>query len=123
MSYLNNPKLTPFAQTLRKSMTVQEKHLWYDFLKKLPVTVNRQKTIGVYILDFYIASHRVCIELDGPIHRYGARPEHDRNRDAYLRENEISVYRFSNEDIEKRFPEVCEKILGVLGLTREDLRK
>ena len=45
-------------------MTDEEKHLWYDFLKKLPLTVNRQKNIGNYIVDFFIASKSLVIELD-----------------------------------------------------------
>ena len=56
MQYKYNKKLVTNAQELRKNMTPEEKHLWYDFLKKLPVTVNRQKNIGNYIVDFYIPS-------------------------------------------------------------------
>jgi len=47
-----NERLIPVSQHLRKNMTPEEKHLWYDFLKKLPVTVNRQKVIDNYIVDF-----------------------------------------------------------------------
>ena len=65
MQYKYNRKLVANAQKLRKNMTPEEKHLWYDFLKKLPVTVNRQKNIGNYIVDFYIPSARLVIELDG----------------------------------------------------------
>ena len=46
-------------------MTKEEKHLWYDFLNLLPVTVNRQKIIGNYIVDFFCASAKTVIELDG----------------------------------------------------------
>ena len=49
-------------------MTPEEKHLWYDFLKKLPITVNRQKSIGNYIVDFYISSADLVIEIDGAQH-------------------------------------------------------
>ena len=49
-------------------MTGEEIHLWLDFLKKLPVTVYRQKNIGNYIVDFFIASKRVVIEIDGLQH-------------------------------------------------------
>lgn len=56
-----NKKLVPIAQELRKNMTPEEKHLWYDFLKKLPITVNRQKNIGDYIVDFYIAKSNIVI--------------------------------------------------------------
>ena len=44
-------KLKPHAQKLRREMTKEERKLWYDFLKSLPVTVKRQKIIGGYIAD------------------------------------------------------------------------
>ena len=55
MNQTSNPKLKRNAQKLRREMTKEERHLWYDFLKQLPVTVNRQKVIGHYIVDFYCA--------------------------------------------------------------------
>ena len=56
--------LTINSQKLRKNMTKEEKHLWYDFLKQLPITVNRQRKIKKYIVDFYISSAKLVIELD-----------------------------------------------------------
>ena len=56
MNPSRNPRLTANARTLRKHMTPEERHLWYDFLKDLPVTVNRQKVLGRYIADFYCAA-------------------------------------------------------------------
>jgi len=53
MNDTRNPKLNENARQLRKNMTKEEKHLWYDFLKQLPCTVYRQKIIGNYIVDFY----------------------------------------------------------------------
>ena len=55
MNKTNNPKLKTNAQELRKNMTKEERHLWYDCLKELPITINRQKVIGNYIVDFYCA--------------------------------------------------------------------
>lgn len=49
-------------------MTKEERHLWYDFLKGLPVTIHRQKVIGNYIVDFYCASSNLVIEIDGSQH-------------------------------------------------------
>lgn len=68
MNEISNPKLTGISKTLRKNMTKEERHLWYDFLKDLPVTVNRQKVIGDYIVDFYCATAKIVIELDGSQH-------------------------------------------------------
>ena len=50
MSYKRTKALVGTAQKSRKQMTDEEKHLWYDFLKKLPITVNRQKNIDNYIV-------------------------------------------------------------------------
>lgn len=63
-----NHALVGNAKVLRKNMTKEERHLWYDCLKQLPVTVHRQKVIGSYIVDFYIASVKIVIELDGSQH-------------------------------------------------------
>ena len=69
MPYDYNKGLKDNSQSLRKNMTPEEKHLWYDFLKLLPVTVNRQKSIGNYIVDFYIHSKKLVIEIDGIQHK------------------------------------------------------
>ena len=84
MNKINNPKLTGISKYLRKNMTKEERHLWYDFLKTLPVTVNRQKVIGNYIVDFYIASARIVIELDGSGHNLPSNKKEDAERDAEL---------------------------------------
>ena len=49
-------------------MTKEERHLWYDFLRTLPVNFYRQKVLGSYIVDFYCASAKLVIELDGSQH-------------------------------------------------------
>ena len=97
-------------------MTDEEKHLWYDFLKKLPVTVNRQKNIGQYIVDFYIATKKIVIELDGSQHAEDEQWEKDTVRDDYLQKIGITVLRFSNVSIHQKFDEVCQKILRHLDL-------
>ena len=105
-----NSKLVPKAKQLRKTMTKEERHLWYDCLKHLPVTVHRQKVLGPYIVDFYIATQKIVIELDGSQHY---EPEHqikDVQRDAYLKEQGYQVLRYSNADINYRFRDVCDDI-------------
>ena len=92
-------------------MTPEERHLWYDFLKSLPVTVNRQKVIGRYIVDFYCAKARLVIELDGSQHYDPENQTFDADRDAWLKSLGLTVLRFSNADIHSRFQSVCETIL------------
>lgn len=92
-------------------MTKEERHLWYDFLKNLPVTVNRQKIIGNYIVDFYCAKAKIVIELDGSQHYFKQGSKNDSIRDEYLNSLGIAVLRYSNLDIKKNFSGVCDDIL------------
>ena len=112
MNRKHNPSLTANAKVLRKNMTKEERHLWYDFLKQLDVTVRRQHVIGSYIVDFYIASAKLVIELDGSQHYED--PASDQIRDAYLSSLGILVRRYSNSDINRQFSAVCEDILEII---------
>lgn len=93
-------------------MTKEERHLWYDFLKTLPITVHRQKVIGNYIVDFYIASKKIVIEIDGTQHFLVVGKEKDAIRDEYLKTQNITVLRYSNYDINHNFDAVCDDILN-----------
>ena len=68
MSLEYNKELIPRAKELRKNMTRQEKHLWYDYLSAYPVRFQRQKTIGSVIVDFFCAKAKLVVELDGGPH-------------------------------------------------------
>ena len=92
-------------------MTKEERHLWYDFLKSLPQTFHRQKVIGNYIVDFYCASAKLVIELDGSQHYEESDKNADLARTAFLESLGLKVLRYSNSDINRNFPGVCEDIL------------
>ena len=102
------------SQNLRKGMTKEERHLWFDYLKGLPCTVNRQKVIGSYIVDFYIDSAKLVIEIDGSQHYEPKGITLDAVRDAYLANRGLAVLRYSNADVNQRFDAVCEDILNRL---------
>ena len=106
-----NAKLTFNARELRKGMTPQERHLWYDFLKGLPITVHRQKVIGSFIVDFYCASAKLVIELDGSQHYEPEGKAADVQRDCALRDLGLTVVRYSNPEIDRNFEGVCLDIL------------
>ncbi len=116
MIYKYDKNLTPYAQRLRKDMTKEEKHLWYDFLKTLPFTVNRQKVIGGFIVDFFIAEKRVVIEIDGSQHFEEDHLISDKQRDKELYDLGITVLRYTNNDINKRFNSVCQDISNKLNI-------
>ena len=117
-----NKKLVSTARTLRKNMTPEEKHLWYDFLKRLPCNVRRQHNIENYIVDFYIAEKKIVIEVDGVQHASPEHSETDARRDAALENWNISVLRYTNHQIKTQFPSVCADILNHLGLAFSDLK-
>ena len=114
MNDLYNKKLVPNSRVLRKNMTKQERHLWYDFLKDLPCTVRRQKVLGPYIVDFYIADAKLVIELDGSQHYEDENTVADRQRDAYLKGQGITVLRIPNNEVMQNFSGVCEYIIDLL---------
>ncbi len=117
-----NKKLVSNARTLRKSMTPEERHLWYDFLKRIPLNVRRQHNIENYIVDFYIAEKKIVIEVDGIQH---TSPEHkaaDAERDKVMANWGITVLRYSNESIRRNFDAVAEDILRKLNLNFSDLK-
>ena len=44
-----NKNLISRAKELRKEMTPQERHLWYDFLRYYPIKIYKQKVIDNFI--------------------------------------------------------------------------
>ena len=98
------------ARTLRKNMTKEERHLWYDFLRDLPVMVHRQKAIGSYIVDFYIAQAKLVIELDGTQHYDLKNMQVDKKRDTYLQSIGLSILRIPNNQVKENFRGVCQEI-------------
>ena len=82
---MNQDSLMRNARSLRRNMTVEERKLWYQFLRDLPVHFRRQHVLGKYIVDFYCHSRKLVIELDGSQHYEDAGRAADTARDAWLR--------------------------------------
>ena len=118
-----NKDLVSNAQALRKNMTPEEKHLWYDLLRRLPMKAHRQYNIGNYIVDFYIPKKQLVIEIDGIQHLTEEHKEKDQARDNFLGEQGLKVLRFSNESIRKNFADVCQVILNHIDVNFEDLKE
>ena len=91
-------------------MTKEERKLWYEFLKTLPVTIHRQKVIGNFIADFYCAEAGIVIELDGSGHYEEEQKKKDKEKEIYLNSLGIRVLRYTNLDVLINFEGVCEDI-------------
>ncbi len=110
MQRKHNKRIVPAAKMLRKNMTKEENHLWYDYLRTYPVRFLRQRVIGQYIVDFYCAAAKLVVELDGSGHYTENGKKHDEERTAFLEGYGLKVIRITNTEIHKNFRGVCEYI-------------
>ena len=122
MQYKHNKQLTPFAKQLRKEMTKEERHLWYDFLRSYPVRFNRQKVLGRYIADFYSAEAKLVIELDGSQHYEDEAVAKDAERTAFLKNYGLRIIRIPNNEVSRNFRGVCEYIDAAVRQSLSQLR-
>ena len=117
-----NKQLVPLAKQLRKVMTKEERHLWYDFLRLYPVRFSRQKVLGKYIADFYCAEAKIVIELDGSQHYEKENMQKDAERTAFLESYGLKVVRIPNNEISRNFRGVCDYIDTVVKQSLSQLR-
>ena len=105
----DNTKLEK-ARKLRRKMTPHERKLWYLFLRKYPVKIYKQRIIDKYIVDFYCASAKLVIEIDGSQQYEEQGQTYDKERSAVLDSYGLKVIRYSNREIDREFSAVCEQI-------------
>ena len=120
MERKHNVDLTINARNLRKNMTKEERHLWYDFLKIYPVRFLRQKVIDNYIVDFYCHSARLIIELDGSQHYEEKGLLKDKIRTEIIEQRNLTVVRIPNNEVNRNFEGVCQYIDNTV---KESLRQ
>ena len=110
MSIPKNNNLLENARYLRREMTPHERKLWYMFLRYYPVKIYKQRIIDSFIVDFYCASAKLVIELDGSQHYEEQGLAYDAKRTAILESYGLKVIRYSNYDIDRNFEAVCDQI-------------
>ena len=116
-----NNRLLNVARILRRNMTRQEKHLWYDFLRYYPIKIYKQRIIDNFIVDFYCHNARLIIELDGSKHYTNQGKVYDKARTEIFEKYGIYVLRFSNKDIDNNFEGVCKMIDRAINERMENL--
>ena len=122
MQRKHNSQLVPFAKQLRKEMTREERHLWYDFLRDYPIRFSRQKVLGRCIADFYCAKAKLVIELDGSQHYEDSCIQTDAERTAFLEAYGLKVIRIANCDVNRNFQSVCMYIDEMVRQSLSHLR-
>ena len=94
-----NRDLVERARELRKHMTPAEAKLWREYLRHLDVSVLRQRPIDNFIVDFYIPSLKLVIEVDGDSHFSEQGRARDAERTRVLNGYGLRVVRFTNHEV------------------------
>lgn len=100
-------KLKSRADELRKNMTQQEWNLWYFYLRNHRLKWYRQRIIDRFIVDFYCHAAKLVIEIDGKQHYTEQGIAYDMERTQVLQEYGLKVLRYTNQQLEDNFQEVC----------------
>ncbi|MGA7428947.1 MAG: endonuclease domain-containing protein [Xanthobacteraceae bacterium] len=92
------------ARKLRTKMSLPEVLLWQALRSQhmAGLRFRRQHPVGPYILDFYCASARLAVEIDGSTHDSAEQIRHDERRNAWLASRHIKVLRIAAVDVLKR---------------------
>lgn len=105
-----NPKLNQRATEMRKNMTKPEQIIRFNCLKNLEISVLKQRPIGNFIVDFYIPSKMIVIEIDWDVHYTDNALVYDEERTAILEWFWLKVIRFTNNEIIENFELVSSQL-------------
>ena len=110
MPGLGTPTARTRAQQLRRQMTKPERLLWSRLRDhRTGLHFRRQHAAGPYVLDFYCAAAKLCVEVDGASHEMTS--QHDRQRAAMLlREFGIVTLRVAASDVLKNLEGVVAHV-------------
>ena len=91
-----NIKLKTRARALRKAGVLSEVIFWLQVHKRMfwKIDFDRQRIIGNYIVDFYVKTLGLVIEIDGSSHN--DKEEYDQKREEYLISLGLRVYKISD---------------------------
>ncbi|WP_162055350.1 endonuclease domain-containing protein [Pontibacter pamirensis] len=95
------PNLKEQRAVLRNNMTPAEEELW-RLLRKHKLSghkFRRQHSIGSYIVDFYCASEKLVIEVDGSVHDSAEAVANDKVRDETLQHLGYKIVRIRNSEV------------------------
>ena len=105
-----NKELLNRSRNLRKGYVLSEVIFWKQVRNKEfhQIDFDRQKIIGNYIVDFYIKSLGVVLEIDGSSHNN--KEEYDEKRQLFLESLDLVVYRISDNRIKNDLGNVMKEL-------------
>ncbi|MFZ5553115.1 MAG: endonuclease domain-containing protein [Bacteroidota bacterium] len=101
------------AKELRKRMTEAEKILW-ALVRRNTVRkykFRRQHPFNNYIIDFFCSSLMLAVEIDGGYHFTPEQTEKDKYREEILHRLDVTIIRFTNEEVIHETDQVMESII------------
>jgi very-short-patch-repair endonuclease len=105
------PLLLERAREMRHPQTPAEAALWRVLRNhNLKYKFRRQHPIDHYIIDFYCAQAKLCIEIDGASHFEPEQQKYDALRTEILEELGCKVIRFTNNDVRYNIHAVVDEI-------------
>jgi very-short-patch-repair endonuclease len=105
------PPLLERAREMRHPQTPAEATLWRVLRNRnLEYKFRRQHPIDRFIIDFYCAKAKLCIEIDGASHLEPEQAEYDLVRSEFLEELGYQVIRFTNDDVRYNINVVVDEI-------------
>ena len=105
-----NKDLLSRSRSLRKGYVLSEVVFWKQVRNKEfhQIDFDRQKIIGNYIVDFYIKSLGVVIEIDGSSHN--DKEDYDNKRQLFLESLDLVFYRISDYRIKNDLINVMKEL-------------
>jgi imidazole glycerol-phosphate synthase subunit HisF len=119
MFFSASPIIFEQATKLRHNLTAEE-HIFWNVVKdnQLGYKFRRQHPLAFYVVDFYVHSLKLVIEIDGENHNSTDHKEGDISRDTHLMELGIKVLRFTNFEINRELSEVLKKVKEEIDLRK-----
>ena len=110
------PAILERARALRRDATPAERLLWQKLRNRAVegLKFRRQVPLGRYIADFYCASARLVVEVDGVPH---IDAPGDQVRDAWMAGQGIRVVRVANRDVLSNLDGVVIAIAQIAAAT------
>lgn len=103
------------AEILRKNMTPAEKKLWERLNKLQGIKFRRQHPLHLFIVDFYCHEYKLVIEVDGKYHNSNEQKEKDSERTDLLVFQDLSIMRFTNQEVLDNTDAVIDKIIAKIN--------
>lgn len=105
-----NHELKKLLSAKRKTGILSEVIFWKQVRNREfhRIDFDRQRIIGNYIVDFYVKTLGLVVEIDGNSHLQ--KEEYDAERQQFLENLGLKVFRATDEDVKRNLPQVMAEL-------------